>query len=207
MNFDMKNTRVDYEIKGGIKGNIERILSYNVYAAYSLVKDMYFYYNNFCYNDFYGYDDYKGFNDFVVFYDEVQEWNIAAEIEANYQFVKAILKADYHNYKLSSLSAPFHRPAFNISLNTNFIVAKYLILSANAYAQSKSAWTTTGPYYLPEVYYNDALLDVGLGAEYLFNRNFSAFVNVDNILNNRYMIWNLYKTPGIHVEGGITLKF
>ncbi|MDR1056839.1 MAG: hypothetical protein LBL90_13740 [Prevotellaceae bacterium] len=203
MNFSMNNTIHDYQIKGGFKGNVEKILSYNLYAIYSLNKNMYFYRNG--YQPLLADNPLSLYNNFDVIYDEVQELNIGAEIEVNFSIVKALLKADYYSFNLSDIKAPFHCPELTVNFDADIIIAKYFILSARLYAQTKSAYN----YYEPQdkILYNDAFVDVGLGAEYLFNRNFSIFTNVNNIVNKKYMVWNLYKVPGIHFEGGITFKF
>lgn len=203
MNFNMRNTMHDYKIRGGFKGNIQPAFSYNIYAGYSLIKNMYFFRNTPQPID--ANSPYSLYNNFDVEYDEVQEFNAGAELNVNYSIVNASLKANYYNYNLSDLKAPFHRPEFTMDFNANLTIAQYLILSARLHAQSKTAYN----YYAlqDKTLYNDEFFDLGLGAEYLFSRNFSVFLNVNNLLNKKYMVWNLYRVPGIHVQGGITLSF
>ena len=203
MNFRMKNSLHEYQIKGGFKGNIQKIVSYNLYAAYSLTKDMYFYKNTD--NPIYSGSPLCLYNNFDVVYDEVQGLNAGLEIKAKFSTVEATLKADYYNYNLSELEAPYHRPDFTLKFDTDITIARYFILSARVYAQSKSAYYHYNAQN--KTLYNAGFFDIGFGAEYLFTRNFSVFVNANNLLDEKYMIWNLYKVPGIHVEGGITFKF
>ncbi|HRO44029.1 MAG TPA: hypothetical protein PL009_14430 [Flavipsychrobacter sp.] len=50
-------------------------------------------------------------------------------------------------------------------------------------------------------------LDAGAGAEYQFIPRLSAFINVNNVFNNRYQRWYGYETFGINVFGGLRFKF
>ena len=50
-------------------------------------------------------------------------------------------------------------------------------------------------------------LDLGTGAEYLIIPRLTAFLNANNILNNRYERWNNYQAYGFNIFGGARLKF
>lgn len=49
--------------------------------------------------------------------------------------------------------------------------------------------------------------DIGCNAEYRFIKRLSAFVQVDNILNQKYQRWYGYQSYGINIYGGLRLKF
>ena len=53
----------------------------------------------------------------------------------------------------------------------------------------------------------NGVFDVGAGAEYLFIPRLSAFINVNNLLNDRYQRWYQYEAYGLNVYGGLRLKF
>lgn len=53
----------------------------------------------------------------------------------------------------------------------------------------------------------DAVFDLGGGAEYSFIPRLSAFVNLNNLLNNAYQRWYRYDAFGANVYGGLRLKF
>ncbi len=53
----------------------------------------------------------------------------------------------------------------------------------------------------------NAILDVGAGAEYAFIPKLSAFLNVNNLLNNRNERWYGYPSYGFNIYGGLRLKF
>lgn len=49
--------------------------------------------------------------------------------------------------------------------------------------------------------------DLSAGAEYRINKQFSAWLDVNNILNDKYERWNNYPVYGLNVLGGIIIRF
>lgn len=53
----------------------------------------------------------------------------------------------------------------------------------------------------------NALLDISAGAEYAFTNQIGAFVQVNNIANNRRQRWRYYPTFGLNAVAGVTARF
>lgn len=53
----------------------------------------------------------------------------------------------------------------------------------------------------------NALFDVSLGADYLFTDNIGAFVQVNNLANNRRQRWQYYPMFGLNAFIGVTARF
>ena len=49
--------------------------------------------------------------------------------------------------------------------------------------------------------------DLSLGGEYSINKQFSAFLDVNNIFANKYQRWHNYEVYGLNLLGGIIVKF
>jgi len=49
--------------------------------------------------------------------------------------------------------------------------------------------------------------DLSAGAEFKINKQFSAWLDLDNILNSKYERWNNYPVYGLQVIGGILIHF
>lgn len=207
MNMAMKASNCSYAITAGAKGNIENIFSYNIYGRYSQIKDYYFFVNST--QTLLSDDPQSGLvaleNNFDVVYDDVQQLEIGAEMKLAVGPVHASLTTAYYSYKLDVLEEPFHRPSFVADFNIDVNAGRYLILNLNMHARSKTPYLYSQALRKTEK--NDAIFDMGLGAEYMFNRSFSVFVNVNNIFNKKYEYWHGYKVPGIGAIGGITFKF
>lgn len=68
----------------------------------------------------------------------------------------------------------------------------------------------SGGPYLQKNNYQQILAngaDVSVGAEFAINKNFSAWLDVNNLLNNKYERWHNYPVFGIQVIGGVIIKF
>ncbi|RYY46784.1 MAG: hypothetical protein EOO06_13775 [Chitinophagaceae bacterium] len=53
----------------------------------------------------------------------------------------------------------------------------------------------------------DGGTDLSAGAEYKINKQFSAWMNVNNILNDKYERWHNYQVYGLNLTGGILIHF
>lgn len=49
--------------------------------------------------------------------------------------------------------------------------------------------------------------DLSLGAEYKINKQFSAWLNANNLLNDKYERWNNYQVYGLNLTAGILINF
>ena len=49
--------------------------------------------------------------------------------------------------------------------------------------------------------------DLSISSEYSFNKKFSAWIDINNIFNNKYERWNNYQVYGINILGGLIIKF
>lgn len=50
-------------------------------------------------------------------------------------------------------------------------------------------------------------VDMGFGGEYMAMKKLSLYLNVNNLLNNKYQRWLGYQAFGINIYGGVRLKF
>jgi hypothetical protein len=207
MNMAMKTTDCFYAISAGIRGNIENIFAYNVYGRYSSLKDFYFFVNSAQTLPAANVGDELVAlrNNFDVVYDDVQQLKVGADLRVSVGPVEAVLSGAYYSYVLDALDAAFHRPAVVADLDIDIKATKTLVFNINVHANSQTPHTYNVAH--SEIDYNDAFINLGAGAEYLFTRSFSIFLNANNLLNGRNEIWHGYKLPGLGVLGGITFKF
>jgi hypothetical protein len=203
MNMAMKATDCAYAVSLGARGNIENMFVYNIYGRYSLLNDLYFFVNSG--QTLPGEASVALRNNFDAVYDDVQQLKIGADLKFSTGPVEAALSGAYYIYTLDRLKAAFHRPALVADLDINVKATKTLTFNLNAHAISKTAYTYNLAF--DEIDYNSAFINLGIGAEYLFTRSFSIFLNANNLLNHRNGILHGYKLPGLGVLGGITFKF
>ncbi len=53
----------------------------------------------------------------------------------------------------------------------------------------------------------DPIMDIGLGLDYQIIPRLSAFMNINNLLNNKYQRWAHIPAYGFNIYGGLRLKF
>lgn len=71
----------------------------------------------------------------------------------------------------------------------------YLFAGGNALQKNNSSYAFTGGS------------DLSAGAEYQINKQFSVWMDVNNIFNNKYQRWHNYQVYGFNVIGGILIHF
>ena len=49
--------------------------------------------------------------------------------------------------------------------------------------------------------------DLSAGIELVINKRFSAWLNLNNIFDNKYQRWLNYPVYGLNILGGVTFKF
>ncbi|MCC6256893.1 MAG: hypothetical protein IT254_01080 [Chitinophagaceae bacterium] len=67
-----------------------------------------------------------------------------------------------------------------------------------------------GSYYLEKGNLSDRTkpgADLSAGAEFRINKQFSAWLNINNIFNNKYERWHRYEVYGLNLLGGIRFNF
>ena len=97
----------------------------------------------------------------------------------------------------------WHQPSMRIKGDVMVHVGRKLIASAYV--------SVLGGIHARDINYNVVALrtisDVGLNGEYQIIKRLSAFVQISNLLNNKYERWLGYQAYGLNIYGGIRLKF
>ncbi len=71
-------------------------------------------------------------------------------------------------------------------------------------------WTWAGAPYRVKNLDNrqgESAFDLNAGAEFRITRNFNLWLQMNNILNNRYERWNQYQVYGFNILGGVVYSF
>ena len=149
-------------------------------------------------------------NSFQVFYDDVNTTSIFAELE--YVFDKNLTFAtqfQYHNYTTTNAIEIWNLPNIEGSLTAAYKKEKwYANLTTFYLGERKDAlYNATYPSSLSNVQTLQAFVDVNLNGGYHFNDKFSAFLNLNNVLDTKYQSFANFNTQGFQILGGITYKF
>jgi hypothetical protein len=190
----VQQTKVN-EIFGGIQGNVGNHISFNGKVSYYSYKDMPMFINDTSTADF---------KQFLVVYDAANALSIqgAVRYQVANTFAAGISLALY-NYEAETFRHVWHMPAVTVKGDLLFrplpelTVTAYLAMMDGMYAVTRNNISAK----------LDPVMDLGGGAEYNFIPRLSAFLQVNNLLNNKYQRWYGYEAYGLNVFGGLRLKF
>jgi hypothetical protein len=194
--LDMHDTR-SYAFAIGARGRFGSLLSVHVWTDYAILSDAHFFYNTTATaGSFFNliYDDGKRFSANVHAASAITP---AFEINATYS---------YQAYYLDALKHPLHKPQHTATAQLRYNLWNKLVVSA--------ALDVRGEYYAIDAYSSDnnyikrkAGVDLSMNAEYRFYNNSSAFLQLNNVLAQKYQRYNGYNAYGFGAMIGCMLKF
>ena len=141
---------------------------------------------------------------FAPVYDTVTVWG--GHLALGYQPTNELelsLGTDYRSFSPLRQAKAWHLPNFEGNLGAKYHFSK-------AFETHLLAFTAIGASALDEKLKTIALpamFDVNVGASYHISDNFGLFLDINNVLNQKYQRWNNYQSYGFNLIGGITLKF
>lgn len=182
-------------MKGGLKGNLSPVVSYNFSAAYSLIDNMYFFINDYEKSPF--------GNSFKLIYDDVELFTMSGHIGINpSERLRFNLKGNYYNYKMGVQEHAWHKPDWDITLNTQYNIQDKMIFALDIYGfSSRYAMGRDTRSVLLE-----GNLDVNFTAEYRYTPVLSFFTRLHNIAFQKYETWNQYPVEKFGFMLGLTYK-
>ncbi len=196
LNGEIKNTKY-FNVYAGLKGNL-KMFEYMVQGGYKPTNDLALYYFRYANDLIY---------DFDIRYDDVNIINIRASLKATVLknlTVTGILSQNI--YDTNEEFRPWHLPALDANFmaiyttTDNKLRAKAQLNLQNGVPANDlggtNRWTELNGLY-----------DVSVGGEYWFAKRFGAFLEVNNLLNNKRQRWIYYPTYGVNFLGGITARF
>lgn len=196
--LNVVNTSHKFIVKGGLKGNMNPKVAYNISASYELIDSAYFFVNTV--------DPTNLFllNKFDVVYDNIQHKHFVGELTiAPTTRIKIALAAEYNIYTMNELPTPWHKPKFIGRANLRYNIKDKILATAEFFVEGKRNVKSIANDLI-EI---DGLMDVNLCIEYRLNKRASGFLNLNNLTGNRAHQWYLYPTHQFNMMAGITYTF
>lgn len=113
------------------------------------------------------------------------------------------IAADY--YAFNNISQPYLWHVPSLRIKADVMAHPIPKLTTTAYI------TVLGGMHARDLAFNNITLktfaDIGLGGEYQIIPRVSAFLDINNLLNNKYERWYMYPAYGLNIYGGLRLKF
>ncbi|MFN0174897.1 MAG: hypothetical protein ACKVU0_09645 [Saprospiraceae bacterium] len=198
---ELRNTRWD-NYYGGVKGNFGW-LEYNGQVGYSKASDLALHQTLFTAPD--------SITRFRVVYDTVKIFNVQGTIK--FSPIKSLtitgtLSQNVFDNETTGTSADEAAVWGLPEIEGNFGAVYSLLdnkatLKASLHMADKISFLNEAG----EKVKSKALLDLSFGGSYYFTKNVGAFLDINNVLNNKRERWYRYPTVGMNFLGGIVARF
>jgi len=213
----MTQTSEKYNIFVGLNGLISNDISFNISASINDEEDKPFFIRNNSKSD--GINNtsngvsLKGYeygNSFNVVYDDVKTTTIFAELE--YDFTKRITFSSnikFDDFKLTNQTEAWNLPTLQTTFTGKYKTNKWYATTSIFYLNERKdlLYNTSFPSSTNGFQNIKAFVDINVNGGYHFNDNFSAFLKLNNILNNNYQRFANFNVQGFQALAGITYKF
>lgn len=201
----------------GLNGNINNAITYNLKASAKNEEDKpLFLRNNSKSNGTTSVIEgnqllaYEYGNSFRIFYDDVKTTSFFGELA--YEFSKHLsfnVQANFNNFTLTNAASPWNLPSLEGSFITKYRLNKWFATTTIFYVDERTDVFYNGQFQssFAGIKNLDSFIDVNLNGGYHINSKISAFLKVNNLLNNQYQRFANFNVQGLQVLGGITYKF
>jgi hypothetical protein len=192
----LSNTNKTFELLVGANGNTLNRLSYKAQLAYQTYKNLSFFVNDAV--------DTSGFN---VIYDTGNSNILNFTGALSYAVTEKLrigFEGNYYSYGLSTVEEAWHRPDLDLSILSAYNIYKKIYFNVDIFYLSglKGQNPLNG-----DVEKLPGIVDLNLKLDYKFSEPFTAFIQLNNVLGQKYQRYLYYPVKGINVLAGVTLSF
>lgn len=187
--LELENTQKDQEFFLGSRGELFSGLAFDAKASYGFYKNMYYFNTD---------DADPATRRFQVYYDPNKTQFVNISTEFNYENSKTWrtnLKANYFYFETKEFEKAFHRPSFTTRLGNTFIVSEKIVANIDFYYIGRTY--AKDPFAL-EIVKIPGITDLNAEFTYLFSKQFSTFVKLNNIIGKEYQRYYNYPNLGLN---------
>jgi hypothetical protein len=191
------NTINRFEIYGGFKGEIGPQTAFHLLSSSAKIENMLFYAH-----------DSLNANQITAF-EATKSRLITLKAGITHQWGekwRTGLQIGVYNYELDSFKHAYTRPNFELKFNTNYNIGDKFLLKLDIFHWGERYGSSIANLAQTDVKM-PAFTDVNFGIDYRYNKNFSAFLQLNNLTNNRYQRFFAYPVYGFNLLGGFTFTF
>ncbi|WP_264847254.1 TonB-dependent receptor domain-containing protein [Capnocytophaga catalasegens] len=205
--LNIKPMHTTYDVFGGIKGKLVGTLSYDVKAHYGHIKNLPMFQANpkvAVLDKPYHYD-----NTYAIIYDDAMVYGLSADVKGAIADVFTLGVS----FKMDSFVPEIQKEAWNIPLFQSTILTDFQVLP-NWYLGADLFYVgdrkdikhnITGANQ--EIVTLDGYFDVNLHTDYTIAKQWTIFVNANNLTAKNYLRWTNYPVQGLQILGGVKYQF
>ncbi len=198
---DFEFTRDKFNAYAGLRGNFSKSIDYRIkVSAHFMENVLSFDYYRYIYS--WGlHSIYYGYNDFVPIYSG-NVFNLKLRGDLNFRFgekILAHLDATYNHYS----ERLYYSPEFmaNLAFKYNIIDGLSVHTDIRAYTNMKALDRVGDEQTIKGCF------DWSIGAEYRFIKRMTVFLDLNNLLSQRYYMWYDYPSYRFNFMVGLTVDF
>lgn len=206
-------TNEKYHVFGGFNGKLSSNINYDIKASYSDEDDKALFIRNNSKSDGSNAAALLGYefgNSFSVIYDDVKTFSIFAELTMDV-FKNFVVGAngEFNYFTLTRQFAAWNTPKISGEIFGNYKINNWYA-GANIFfvgERKDLIYSATFPSTINKIHLLKAYLDVNLNGGYHINKQFTAFLKLNNILNSKHERFSNFTVQGFQVLGGVSYKF
>jgi hypothetical protein len=188
-------------IKGGVKGAINKHASFNVGFQQSEYLDAILFVNDFSTLDA---------RKFTIFQTDMTHSMLFTEVNYDWKKIRSRALFQYNSYSTFQHVA-FHKPIMYAQFGANYKFQNKLDVGLDMYYFGKQLAAaeaiTNDPLQDVATIELKPIVDFNLNVNYAYSKTFGAFILVNNILSQNHQRWNQYPNYGINFLAGVKFSF
>jgi hypothetical protein len=181
-----------WTFNAGMNGTFNKIVQLGIDIKHELIEDQYFFVN-----------DTNDLQNFVTISDDLNRTTLSGELKVDLNKKTTFnLIGNYYSYSTVKEKEAWHMPNYDISVfakthigNKIYLTGSYFMTSTREAINLRNTQKTL-----------DGINDINLAFEYRYKTNISGFLNINNILNQRYEMWNNYRSQGLNILAGVSFS-
>ena len=191
---DIRPTKEKVNIFGGLTGSFAKYFAFTARGYYKIVENQLIYFNP------------EGGSRFAMVYDTLfKEGGAEVGISFNYKDkIKAGLEGKFRSFKTSNIAANYGIPNLEMDFYAGYNFADKVWVTAEVFLKGKRTMTSDA---LGNPITQNVMADINFMAEYRFLKRFSIFLDLNNLLGNKYTKWYNYQERPFDVRGGVSVSF
>ena len=210
-------TNKKYNAFAGVRGKLTNQFSYNFKANYADIENNPFFSLNqsksnginITNSNAFSLLGYEYGNSFNTQYDDIKQLSFFGEIA--FEGIKNLnvgLNAEFNKFTLTNQLEAWNTPKMKAEVFGVYKTEKWFA-AANFFfvGERKGNEYALLPTQTFSTINLDSYFDVNFNGGYHFNDSFSAFLNLNNVLNNSYQRFNNFNVQGFQAMGGLTWQF
>ena len=176
----------------GMNGSFKRFVEFGIKLQQELISDQYFFIS-----------DTNDVRNFTTVIDDLTRFTFSGELKFDVNNNLDIgFRGNVYSYNVDTQNDAWHMPSYDAAVIATIRLADKIYVNGGYFATStRNAVNLRG-----EESTLAAINDLNVGLEYRYKKNISGFIKVNNILNQKYEIWNNYRAQGLNALAGVTFS-